>query len=193
MGNTRRDKRSRSSTSEDKRPKKRTLRAPSVSVRDGPGRGSIGLVGGGMRGNTALVKRSVDMDINRSFFNTQVPLCLNPIAQGNGPSQRLGAEQVVLKSIHIKGHLILDAAADGFPTGPERPTARRRIDDYGELWVFQAPTRHLPDADHPQGFTEYHPPVRDIALLPPQPATHDDHVAIERFARKRGGFRAIGN
>lgn len=70
---------------------------------------------------------------------------------------------------------------------------RRRIRDYGELWVFQAPTRHPPDADHPQGFTEYHPPVRDIALLPPEPATLDDHVAIERFARKRGGFRAIGN
>lgn len=117
-------------------------------------------------------------------FNTVKAMFDNTLFHG----QVLGGSPVAVVATHIFMTTNLHPAY-WFQDYPWDATNawRRRIKDYGELWVFRAPTEHPPSSDHPQGYTEYHPPVRDIALLPPVPLTQDDHVAIERHQRRTGG------
>jgi len=98
-----------------KRPKKRAQGAPPATA--AATRGSIGLVGGGNYANGQLVKRSVDDFIEQRFGSNMTPLCLCPVKQGAGFNERVG-EQILLKTIHIKGHIATDWLTNDSPTVP---------------------------------------------------------------------------
>lgn len=99
----------RKSGSSKERAGKRARSAASAA--SAASKGSIGLVGGGNRAGSQLVKRSVDTQLNQRFGSDVTPLVLCPIKEGAGFYERVG-QNVILKTIHVKGHLAVDFLSD---------------------------------------------------------------------------------